>query len=129
MELQECACVRVHVRRRGRGQGGSWDRVYLEHVVAAQRAARPVVGALPQALRGVGPQALALVPIDRLVEEPMQRHVRMPLRLLGLGVGCGVRLTVGVEAVLRLGLGSGWELVGAGVICSGGEREPAPRCP
>ena len=100
-------------------------RVYLEHVVAAQLAARPVVGAQPQALRGVGPQALALVPIDRQVEAPA-RHVRMPLRLLGLGVGCGVRLTVGVEA---LGLGSGWELVGAGVSCSGGERVPARHCP
>ena len=83
-------------------------RVYLEHVVAVQLAARPVVGALPQALRGVGPQALALVTIDRLVEEPMQRHVVMPLRLLGLGVGCGVWLTVGVEAGPGVRVGVGW---------------------
>ena len=82
-------------------------RVYLEHVVAAKLAARPVVGAQPQALRGVGPQALALVPIDRQVEAPA-RHVRMPLRLLGLGVGCGVRLTVGVEAGPGVRVGVGW---------------------
>ena len=130
------ACVHVHVHRRRRGQGGSWDRVYLKHVVAAQLAARPVVVALHQRLRGVCHQPEALVPIDRHVEVAA-RHERMPLSLLGLGVGFGVRLTVGVEAGLGVRLTVGVEAglgvrVGVGLVggdIQRGRAVPAPRRP